>query len=198
LEETMAEEEKKVKKQSKFLLRLIVLILFTIVVVQSYIILKSRKYVKKSIGEKSIVEFVDSEFKKDKENIEEMFESFLKDTKYKGKPLGEMKKEDVEKEIAPVKEKFDKWYIKRFGDERISHTTDLKGSTVIVTVHIPGVKKESVDITIRDDIIKMSGSLKGGEYFNHSILVPKRADAKSSKVDFDAGPNKIRIIFKQS
>lgn len=193
----MSSGERKVKKQSRFFLKLIILILFMVSVVQAYIILKTRRYIKEISGSESLVKFVETELDKDKKNVSDMFNRFLNDTSYKGKPLKEMKKEDITGAVKPIKEKFEKWYSKKFGETRITHTTAIKGDKIIVTVQIPGVRKESVDITVAGDIIKMSGELKGADKqtFRHSILVPDNADEKDSKVEFDAGPNKIKVIF---
>lgn len=192
--------KEKEKTGSKFFLRLTVLVLLIVAIVQGYVILKSKRFIDKYSNEKGLVEFVESEFKRDKDNVKNMFDSFLSDTSYKGTPLKEIKEKkekDLDIQTKPIKKKFDDWYKEKFGDSSIKHTVKLKGSKIIITVNIPGVKKESVDITIQDDVIKMSGNLKGegARYFNHSILLPMQADPKSSKVEFDAGANKIKIIF---
>ena len=193
----MADKEPKVKTKSNFFLRLMIYLLLPIVFVQTYIILKTKRFIEEKTGEKSISKFVESEFEKDTKSLEELFESFLSDTSKKSKQIKSIKREDISRKVQPTKEKFDRWYEDKFGSSSITHTSELKGNNIVVTVSIPGVIKESVDITVQDNIIKMSGSLKGeGRAFKHSILVPGQADAKSSKVDFDAGANRINIIFR--
>jgi HSP20 family molecular chaperone IbpA len=194
----LSKEEKKVKKQSRLLLRFAVFVLLIISLLEAYIIFKSRKFIEEYSGEKGLVKFVGSEFEKDKKSVEHMFERFLKDTSSKGTAVKDSIKEDISTEVTPVKEKFDKWYSNKFGDSRITHTTRRTGNGIVITVNVPDVKKESIDITVQDNIIKMSGNLKGegSKHFYHTILVPKQADSNNSEVDFDAGGDKIDIIFK--
>lgn len=188
----MAKESK--KSQSKFFLRLTVFILFSVCIVQAYIILKTRKLIK----EKSLKQFVKTEFEKDKRNVEELFNSFLTDDDEAKEEPEPVKKEEPEHDTKPLKEKFDNWYKDKFGDSSITHTTERMADSIVVTVQINGVVKESVDVIVQDNIIKMSGNLKGegGKTFQYSILVPEYADPNSSIVDFDAGFDKIKIVFK--
>ena len=128
------------------------------------------------------------------------------------KPPSEKKKPTKGK--PSFKDKFDNWYQKRFGGSGIGHKTETAGGRIIVTVRIPGLRKESTDIVIEDDMIRLSGQLyetivdkdENGEVikktqkmknFYHTIPIPPGADPDNSKVEFDAGKDHIKVIFKE-
>jgi HSP20 family molecular chaperone IbpA len=209
-------KEKEPKRRSRFNLYLIIFILLCISTFEGYIIYKGKRYVEKFSGEESFVRFLGEEYRKDKkttgkvfEDTEKMLDKLFDDAATK--PASEKKPEGEE---PSFKDKFDNWYQKRFGGSGIGHKTETTGGRVIVTVRIPGLRKESTDIVIEDEMIRLSGQLyetiierdESGEMtkkgkktksFYHTIPVPPGADPDNSKVEFDAGKDHIKIIFKE-
>ena len=67
---------------------------------------------------------------------------------------------------------------------------------MLVTVGLPGVKKEDIDLRMRDDVIYVAAERDDVEFLGH-IHSAEKIDPEKAKVSFQNGLLDIKVALKE-
>jgi len=73
---------------------------------------------------------------------------------------------------------------------------DDKEENLLVTVGLPGVKKEAIDLRMRDDVIYVRAERDDIEFLGH-IHSAEKIDPRKAKASFENGLLDVKVALKE-